>query len=119
MSVQTFTPDTSIRLTPAAIAHMEKSVQAKAGTAGIHVSVKPSGCSGFAYGINLVDAAPANAVAQVVSDKLTLFLDRNSLPFLQGSELDYVQKGLNAALQFHNPNATSECGCGESFSVTK
>ena len=40
-----------------------------------------------------------------------------SLPFLQGSRIDYVREGLNEKFAFENPNATSQCGCGESFSV--
>jgi Fe-S cluster assembly protein SufA len=119
MTVQTFIPGKSLTLTAAAIRHMEKKVQEKPGTAGIHIGVKPSGCSGYMYVMDLVEAAPADEVEMKVSDALTIFIDQDSLPVLQGTELDYVKQGLNATLQFRNPNATSECGCGESFSVTK
>lgn len=119
MTVQTFTPASALKLTAAAIQHMEKSIQAKPGTLGIHIGVKPSGCSGFAYAVDLVDSVPADAVEQKVSDNLTLFLDSRSVSILQGTQLDYVQRGLNASLQFSNPNATAECGCGDSFSVSK
>ena len=119
MTVQTYVPETSLTLTASAIRHMEKKVQEKPGTLGVHIGVKPSGCSGYMYEMDLTDAAPANAIELKVSDKLTVFVDKDSLPVLQGTELDYVTQGLNAILQFRNPNATSECGCGESFSVTK
>ncbi len=119
MTVQTFIPEKSLTLTESAIRHMEKKVQEKPGTIGIHIGVKPSGCSGYMYEMDLVDAAPANDIAMQVSDRLVVFVDKDSLPVLQGTELDYVKQGLNATLQFRNPNATSACGCGESFSVTK
>ena len=119
MTVQTYIPQKSLTLTEAAIRHMEKKVQEKPGTLGIHIGVKPSGCSGYMYVMDLVDAAPADDVEMKISDMLTVFVDKDSLPVLQGTELDYVKQGLNATLQFRNPNATSECGCGESFSVTK
>lgn len=119
MTVHTFIPEKSLTLTAAAIRHMEKQVQEKPGTVGIRIGVKPSGCSGYMYVMDLVDTTPADAVTMKASDVLTIFIDPDSLPILQGTELDYVKQGLNATLQFRNPNATSECGCGESFSVTK
>ena len=119
MTVQTYIPEKSLTLTAAAIRHMEKQVQEKPGTQGIRIGVKPSGCSGFMYVMDLVDTAPADDVVMQASDKLTVYIEKDSLPVLQGTELDYVKQGLNATLQFRNPNATSECGCGESFSVTK
>ena len=60
MTVQTFIPGKSLTLTAAAIRHMEKKVQEKPGTAGIHIGVKPSGCSGYMYVMDLVEAAPAD-----------------------------------------------------------
>jgi len=119
MTVQTYIPEKSLTFTEAAIRHMEKQVQGKASALGIHIGVKPSGCSGYMYEMDLTDTVPADAVEMKVSNQLTVYVDRESLAVLQGTELDYVQQGLNATLQFRNPNATSECGCGESFSVTK
>ena len=119
MTVQTFIPENSLTLTPAAIRHVETQVQEKAGAKGMRVSVKPSGCSGYMYVMDLVDDVNPDDVQLQASDALTVFIDKSSLPVLQGTELDYVKQGLNATLQFRNPNATSECGCGESFSVTK
>lgn len=119
MTVQTFIPGKSLTLTAEAIRHMEKQVQEKTGTVGIHIGVKPSGCSGYMYVMDLLDSVPADDVAMKVSDALTVYIDRDSVSVLEGTVLDYVKQGLNATLQFRNPNATSECGCGESFSVTK
>ncbi|HAG96198.1 MAG: iron-sulfur cluster assembly accessory protein [Pseudomonadales bacterium] len=119
MTVQTFIPENSITLTPAAIAHMAAEVARKDGATAVRIAVKPSGCSGFMYEMELVDAPAENDLIIQASPELTVYVDQDSLPVLQGTELDYVKQGLNAILQFRNPNATSECGCGESFSVTK
>lgn len=119
MTVQTFIPGQSLTLTPAAIRHMERKVQEKAGAVGVRIGVKPSGCSGYMYAMDLVDSVPADDIEMKVSETLTIYVDKDSMPILEGTVLDYVKQGLNATLQFRNPNATSECGCGESFSVTK
>lgn len=118
MSVQTFIPEQSITLTPSAIKHMVSEVAKKDGANAVRIAVKPSGCSGYMYEMELVDAPQENDVTIKTGD-LIVYVDQESLPVLQGTELDYVKQGLNAILQFRNPNATSECGCGESFSVTK
>ena len=44
-------------------------------------------------------------------------MDDESLPYLDGSRIDYVTDGLNRTFRFDNPNATEECGCGESFTI--
>jgi iron-sulfur cluster assembly protein len=48
-----------------------------------------------------------------------LVVDSVSLPFLDGSQLDFVKDGFNQSFKFDNPNAESECGCGESFNLKK
>lgn len=119
MTVQTFLPQPALTLTADAIRHLEMQVREHPGTAGIRISTQPSGCSGYRYAVDRVaQIADADLVLQA-SDHLTLYIAPDSLPLLQGTELDYVKQGLNATLQFRNPNVTSECGCGESFSVTK
>ena len=50
-------------------------------------------------------------------DDVTLYVDEKSLAVVNGTRVDYVQEGLNSLYKFHNPNATGECGCGESFTV--
>ena len=46
-----------------------------------------------------------------------VFIDPESFPTLDGTEVDFVRQGLNESFQFRNPNAKAECGCGESFTV--
>ncbi|MEL7287870.1 MAG: iron-sulfur cluster assembly accessory protein, partial [Pseudomonadota bacterium] len=49
--------------------------------------------------------------------EVKIIIDKKSLVYLDGTELDYVKEGLNEGFEFNNPNAKSECGCGESFNV--
>ncbi|MGH6951804.1 MAG: iron-sulfur cluster insertion protein ErpA [Vitreimonas sp.] len=84
--------------------------------AGLRVAVEGGGCSGFQYEINL--AAAANEDDLVIErDGARLFVDPVSLPFLLGSEVDWVDELIGASFKVKNPNATSSCGCGVSFSV--
>ena len=119
MTVQTFRPEDAIRLTPPAIKHMESEIARSDAASAVRISVKPSGCSGYMYDMELVSEPQPNDIRLSPSSHLTVYLDKGSLPVLQGTELDYVKQGLNSLLQFRNPNATAECGCGESFSVNK
>ena len=48
---------------------------------------------------------------------MRIVVDPKSLPFLDGTELDFAKEGLNEGFKFHNPNVTAQCGCGESFNV--
>ena len=51
-----------------------------------------------------------------VSD-ISIVVDPESMTLIQGTEIDFIDEGLNQVFKFKNPNATGECGCGESFSV--
>ena len=51
------------------------------------------------------------------TDELKVIVDKTSLELIDGTEIDFVKEGINEAFKFRNPNTTSECGCGESFSV--
>jgi len=71
--------------------------------AGIRVGVKTTGCSGFAYVLEYVDA-PQPEDQCIEFDKCKLFIDPKSLIYLKGLEIDYVRKGLNEGFEFNNPN---------------
>ncbi|WP_454720201.1 MULTISPECIES: iron-sulfur cluster assembly protein IscA [Cupriavidus] len=106
----------AISLTPAAARHVEKSLRKRGSGIGLRLAVKTSGCSGFAYALEFVDAA--NAEDQCFeSAGVMVVVDPRSLAMLDGTELDFVREGLNEGFKFHNPNATANCGCGESFAV--
>jgi iron-sulfur cluster assembly accessory protein len=86
-----------------------------AGTA-LRIAVEGGGCSGFQYTFDLTterasdDTVLERAGAQV-------FIDPTSLEYLAGSEIDFVDDLIGAAFKIRNPNATSSCGCGTSFSM--
>ncbi len=84
--------------------------------AGLRVAVEGGGCSGFQYEIKVAQAPSADDLV-VERDGARLFVDPVSLPFLLGSELDWVDELIGASFKVKNPNAASSCGCGVSFSV--
>lgn len=82
----------------------------------LRVFVSGGGCSGFQYGFNFdEDAAPDDTV--VVTDGVTLLIDPMSFQYLIGAEIDYQESLDGARFVIKNPNATTTCGCGSSFSV--
>lgn len=83
---------------------------------GLRVGVKKVGCSGFAYTFDYAEEVRAGDQV-FASHNVLLMVDAASLPFLDGSYIDFVKDGLNDKLKFDNPNAESQCGCGESFNL--
>jgi iron-sulfur cluster assembly protein len=107
--------DMAIQLTEAARQRMQDYL-AKAGAVGVRFGVKRTGCSGYGY---VVDVADAQHDGDIVFDLdgVRVLVDPKWLPFVDGTEIDFQRQGLNATFVFRNPNATGECGCGESFTV--
>ncbi len=81
---------------------------------GIRISLKDSGCSGFAYQLDLIDDKDETDLTGLVNG-VNLFIHDKSFVFLKGTKLDFIKKSLNEELVFLNPNVSAECGCGESF----
>ena len=78
--------------------------------------VRTSGCSGLAYVLEFVDELDDGD--EMFEDRgVKVIIDRKSLVYLDGTELDYGKEGLNEGFKFNNPNVKDECGCGESFKV--
>ena len=106
----------SISLTSAAADRVRSFLGRRGHGVGLRLSVKKTGCSGFAYVVNYADEIGAEDV--VFEDQgVKVIVDRASLGFIDGTEVDFVKQGLNEAFRFQNPNIKGECGCGESFSV--
>lgn len=106
----------SITLTSSAKSQLRQSVADREKGIGVRVGVKRTGCSGLAYLMEYVDdLADEDEVYQF--DDVKLVIDKKSLIYLKGTELDYVKNGLNEGFEFKNPNVKNECGCGESFHV--
>ncbi|WP_295362738.1 iron-sulfur cluster assembly accessory protein [Arenimonas sp.] len=106
----------AITLTPAA-ANRIRSYQADSpGTLGLRFGVRKSGCTGFAYVIDMAsEAGPGDHVFESAGVKV--FVDAASLPQVDGTEIDFASQGLNQQFVFRNPNVEDACGCGESFST--
>jgi iron-sulfur cluster assembly accessory protein len=81
---------------------------------GLRVYVYSGGCSGFRYGMMLEDAPTADD--QVMqANGVRVYVDTNSVQYLSGAEIDYVDTLMGAGFTVNNPNAVSACGCGSSF----
>lgn len=106
-----------ITLTPRATAHIRKMLQKHPQALGIRLGVKESGCSGKAYTIDFATEISATQDLVQEFDDVKMIIDKASIRYLQGTKLDCVTEGVNQILKFINPNATNECGCGESFQI--
>lgn len=83
---------------------------------GIRLSVNTAGCSGFMYSLEPVDQILITDL-KFESRGIVIYTDLKSHVYLDGTEMNYVEKGLGGGFEFNNPNATGECGCGESFNA--
>lgn len=82
----------------------------------LRISVNTKGCSGLSYTMDWVEG-PGPGDEIVVSQGLTVLVDRKASLFLIGTEMDYEIKSLTSGFTFNNPNEKGRCGCGESFHV--
>ena len=82
----------------------------------LRVAVQGGGCSGFQYGFTLDDTRQDDDLV-LERDGVTVLIDAVSVGYLAGSEIDYTDDLIGSAFKINNPNATSSCGCGTSFSV--
>ena len=82
----------------------------------MRVAVLGGGCSGFQYNFSFEEQKNEDDLL-IQRDGAAVVVDSTSLELLKGSELDYVEEMVGSAFQVKNPNATSSCGCGNSFSV--
>ncbi len=105
-----------IALSASAAERIKSVVTGEPASAGLRVAVDGGGCSGFQYEIGVAGAPNADDLV-IERDGARLFVDPVSLPFLLGSEVDWVDELIGASFKVKNPNATSSCGCGVSFSV--
>lgn len=108
--------DMHIQLTPAARERMQTFLAAKPEAAGVRFGVRKTGCSGYAYVVEIADRI-GEGDRVIEQDGIKLVVDRKSIPYVAGTEIDFVRQGLNSSFVFRNPNVTGECGCGESFTV--
>jgi len=105
-----------VTLTESAARHVARYLERRGKGVGLRLGVKTTGCSGMAYKLEYADEVQPDDL-QFESHGVRVIIDPKSLPYIEGTELDFVREGLNEGFKFNNPNVKSECGCGESFNV--
>ena len=113
MTTQNASPVTVSAKAARRIAEILKS---EASPSMLRVAVTGGGCSGFQYNFTIDDTKTDEDLV-IARDGATVLVDPMSLDFLKGAEIDFVDDLIGASFKIHNPNATSSCGCGTSFSV--
>ena len=81
---------------------------------GLRVYVYSGGCSGYKYGMMLEDQPTADDNV-LSTNGVRVYIDGNSVPLIEGSQIDYVDTLMGAGFTVNNPKAVSGCGCGSSF----
>jgi len=106
----------AITLTNTAAEHLRRHIARRGKGVGVRLGVKTTGCSGLAYKIEYADSvSPEDIVFE--NHGVKVLVDPKSLPYLDGTELDFMREGLNEGFRFNNPREKDRCGCGESFRV--
>ena len=106
----------AITLTEPAAERVKSFLENRGKGVGLRLGVKTMGCSGMGYVLEFVDEI--NDDDEVFEDHgVKVIVDKKSLVYIDGTELDYTKDGLNEGFQFKNPNEEGQCGCGESFTV--
>ena len=106
----------TVTLTEKAAQHVANYLTKRGKGIGLRLGVRTSGCSGMAYKLEFADESLEDD--QIFEcHGVKVLVDPKSLPYLDGTELDYTREGLNEGFKFNNPNVKDQCGCGESFKV--
>ena len=82
----------------------------------IRIGVEGGGCNGFRYAVRATSDAP-DKYDEVLSVSVRAYVGSESLLYLIGTEMRWIEDALGARIEFENPNAASSCGCGETFSI--
>lgn len=122
MSVEVFNPATAVTITDKARQHFLRQIsleEKKQSVSGIRLSIKESGCTGYMYVVDVIPEPVENDIEIQLDESHCLFVDPDALSVVKGTEIDLKTEGINQVLSFSNPNVASECGCGESFSISQ
>ena len=106
----------TFRVSDRAAARVAEIVAMQPRPAALRVTVLAGGCSGFQYRFELDEAEQADDLV-VEAGAARVIVDPSSLDLLQGAELDFSDALMGSHFAIRNPNATSACGCGTSFSI--
>ena len=104
-----------ISLTASAIEHLKSLIAEKqaAASTGLRLRVEKGGCAGMQYVMALDESRPSDTVQ--TQDGVSIIIDPESLGYLRGCRLDYIDALSDAGFKLTNPNAARSCGCGTSF----
>lgn len=105
-----------VSVTARALKRVAEIVRAESATKLLRVSVEGGGCSGFQYRFDLVEAPEADDLV-IAGEGAIVAVDRLSLDYMQGSEIDFVDDLIGQSFKIKNPQATAGCGCGTSFAL--
>ena len=108
--------DTAFSVTESAAKRIAFLASKEAKPVMMRVAVQGGGCSGFQYNFSFEETSKDDDLT-IERNGARVVVDATSMELLKGSELDYVEEMVGSAFQVKNPNATSSCGCGNSFSV--
>jgi iron-sulfur cluster assembly accessory protein len=103
------------KVTPRAFARLAEINDGTDTPKALRVAVEGGGCSGFQYDIRLDDPADDDMVIEGEGQRVVV--DATSLPFLENAVIDFTEELIGARFTIENPNASSSCGCGVSFSM--
>ena len=107
---------TAVTISERAARRIGEILKSEGDGAMLRISVEGGGCSGFQYNFSFDEQRNDDDLV-IERDGAAVLVDATSLELLKGSELDYVEEMVGSSFQVKNPNATSSCGCGNSFSV--
>ncbi len=111
-------PSQPLRLTEAAARRINKVVRAENNSKlMVRLEVSGGGCSGYQYHFKFDTNIDGSEDILIERDGAKLVVDKTSLGLLEGSEIDFGENLMEAGFRVNNPNATSSCGCGTSFSI--
>ena len=105
----------AITLTESAAKHIQQQFKKRGKGVALRIGIKKSGCSGFSYTYDYADNINKNEKT-FESCNTRIIVDADNLPYLDGSQIDFIKDGLNSAFKFNNPNIENACGCGISVS---
>ena len=109
------TPDAAVTITDVAAEKIRALVDAGEGQQALRIAVRGGGCSGFQYALALDATKPDEQVFE--HNGVSVAVDKVSMQFVFGSQVDYVDGLQGAGFTVNNPNVVAACGCGSSFQV--
>jgi iron-sulfur cluster assembly accessory protein len=107
----------SVTLSDSAVKRIARILGGEPEGTALRVSVEGGGCSGFQYRYDLVKETPTADDVVLSRDGAVVLIDRISLEYMGGSQIDFVDDLIGQSFQIKNPHATASCGCGTSFSI--